>query len=555
LNDAPAQQPEQRTQARNTLPPSTPTGGRTQDKTMLMRRSTRRRLLRWPVMHVDAPLNSGVPSQAWVLMALAVWLLATLGWRPLMLPDEGRYAEVAREMLLGDAAVPQLLGLPYFHKPPLMYWLDMAAMQVLGVNAFAARIAPALGAWLMGAALYVHMRHRVGVLATTPFFFIGAQYANHDMLVAGLITVAVVLAQQAVHAQQHPAWRWVVAAWCAMALAVLAKGLIGVVLPALIVGPWLLVHRRWRDLLRLLHPLAIIAFALIAVPWFVAMQHRYPGFVDYFFLEQHVRRFAQTGFNNQQPFWFFVPVMLLLTLPWSLWLLDLARRLRAARTPMPMPSPSPSPVSASASAPTQWLLWQLWWVAAVLGFFSVPSSKLVGYALPALAPFAALLGVAVCRGQAWRWLLPIAAIACLACVFALAWAAPHSHRDVGQALAARWQAGDRVVLVEGAFFDVPFYAALSQPPVVLSDWDDPHIPHHDDWRKELHDAARFGSTGQAQHLWPLARAAELLCTERTVWFVAAKDWRVPPELGVLVRVHEGRHAALLQTTGAPPVCR
>jgi 4-amino-4-deoxy-L-arabinose transferase-like glycosyltransferase len=141
------------------------------------------------------------------LVLLALWLLVT-GWlRPLLLPDEGRYAEVAREMLRGDGLVPTLLGLPFFHKPPLMYWLDIAGMQLFGVHAFAARIAPGLGAWLMGAALFLDLRRRVGprealialgVMATTPFFFIGGQYANHDMLVAGLITVAILCGQRAV---------------------------------------------------------------------------------------------------------------------------------------------------------------------------------------------------------------------------------------------------------------------------------------------------------------------------------------------------------------------
>lgn len=483
-------------------------------------------------------------SRLAALAALAVWLLATMGLRPLMLPDEGRYAEVAREMLLGDGLVPTLHGLPFFHKPPLMYWLDMAAMQVLGVNAFAARVAPALGGWLMGAAIYLDLHRRagpraaaivLGVLATTPFFFIGAQYANHDMLVAGLITVAIVLARRAVDDPGRPPLRWIVAAWCAMALAVLAKGLIGIVLPALVVAPWLLAQRRWRDVLRLMHPLAVASFAVIAAPWFVAMQMRYPAFLDYFFLEQHVRRFAQTGFNNEQPFWFFVPVLLVLTLPWSLWL-PLAARRQPAVT-------EPSDTSTTGLYG--------WWVVAVLGFFSLPSSKLVGYALPALAPFVALLGLAVCRGNAWRWIVPAAALACVAAVLALAWAAPKSNRDVGLALAAQLKPEDRVVFVDAPYFDVPFYAGMAQSPVVLSDWDDPELLRRDDWHKELHDAARFAPSVEARRLWRAARAGELLCGAGTVWFVAGKDWRPPPALHQLTVVKVGRHAALLRAEGAP----
>lgn len=481
------------------------------------------------------------------MFALAMWLLATIGLRPLMLPDEGRYVEVAREMLLGDGLVPTLYGLPFFHKPPLMYWIDMAAMQVFGVNAFAARVAPALGGWLMGSAIYLDLYRRagprpaaivLGVLATTPFFFVGAQYANHDMLVAGLITVAIVLARRAVDDPGHTPLRWVVAAWCAMALAVLAKGLIGVVLPALVVGPWLLAQRRWREVLRLMHPLAVAVFAVIAAPWFVAMQWRYPEFVDYFVLEQHVRRFAQTGFNNEQPFWFFVPVLLLLTLPWSLWLPLAVRRRQAVAL-------APNPADKATAA------LYMWWAVAVLGFFSLPSSKLVGYALPALPPFVALLGLTFCRGQAWRWIMPAAALACVATVLALAWAAPKSNRDVGRALAAQLKPEDRAVFVDAPYFDVPFYAGMTQSPIVLSDWDAPGIPRQDNWRKELLDAARFAPSADARRLWRTARAGELLCGAGTVWFVAATDWHPPPELGELTRVTGGRHAALLRAEGAP----
>lgn len=140
------------------------------------------------------------------LALLAMWLLATPGLRPLMLPDEGRYATVAFEMLRGDALVPLLNGLPFFHKPPLLYWLDQAAMAVFGVNVFAVRLGPACMAWALGVGLFLHLRHWQGVavaraglavLATSPLFFVGAQYVNHDMGVAACIGLAVLAFVQA----------------------------------------------------------------------------------------------------------------------------------------------------------------------------------------------------------------------------------------------------------------------------------------------------------------------------------------------------------------------
>mgnify|MGYP002075699001 FL=1 len=485
---------------------------------------------------------ASLAGSTWLLLALALWLLATLSLRPLMLPDEGRYVGVAHAMLQGDALTPRLHGLPYFHKPPLMYWIDAAAMAVFGANQFAARLAPALGAWLMGAAIFLDLRRRVGpreaaialgVLATCPFFFVGGQFANHDMLVAGLITAAIVLAVRGIEeGQRRAALGWVVAAWAAAALAVLAKGLIGVVLPALVLAPWLALQRRWTGFARMLHPLALLVFAAIAMPWFAAMAGRFPGFLDYFFLEQHVRRYAQGGFNNAQPFWFFVPAVLLLMLPWSPWLLAWVRRR-----------------SAAPGAP---LALYAWWAVAVLGFFSLPQSKLVGYALPALGPLAALAGLAVAPGRAWRWLMPAAAVACVATVVALAWRDGGSHRELALKLRGLLQPGERAVLVGGPYFDLPFYARLADAPIVLADWDDPAIAVRDDWRKELRDAARFEpGTGARVLLRPQDLAASR-CALQASWFVAPAEWVPPEAAGPMERVAADRHTVLWRATAACP---
>lgn len=445
------------------------------------------------------------------LPLLALWLGATAGLRPLLTPDEARYAEVARAMVSGDRVVPQLDGLPFFHKPPLMYWLDAAAMAVLGPGEWAARFAPMFGAWAMGAALFLALRRWAGpgealaglaVLATSMFFYVGGQYANHDMLVAGLITVAVLALARAAERPGQVERRWVVAGWAACALAVLAKGLIGVVLPGLVVLPWLLAARRGRDALALLHPAALAVFAAIALPWFVAMQGRFPGFFDYFVVEQHVRRFAESGFNNAQAFWFYFAVLPALTLPWSLALPG------AWRVP-----------AADARAASMRAL-AAWWVVAIVGFFSLPSSKLVGYVLPALAPWSLLLAAPVARWRRWPVLAGLSALACVAVVAALALKAPGSHRALARELAARIAPGEAVVMVDEYVYDLPYYARLAEPAIVASRWDDPDLPRHDNWRKELADAGRFDPAAAARRLWPIERLGELPCQGRVLWFVA-----------------------------------
>lgn len=532
----------------------------------------------------------------WLLGAIALWVLASAGTRALLLPDEGRYAGVAYAMLHGDVLVPRLHGLPFFHKPPLMYWIDAAALRLFGVDEIAARIAPLAGALVMAAAMAWHSRRQGGVrqvaftlgaLATMPFFYFGAQYANHDMLVAGLVTAAVVAGVRA--AEDAAPLRWAVLAWTAAALAVLAKGLIGVVLPALVLLPWLLWHRRWRAIARLLHPFGLTAFAVVAAPWFVAMQWRYPGFADYFFLEQHVRRYAQGGFNNAQPWWFYVAALPLLTLPWSLALLISRRLWRSAESRNgaamrgmgaggedgrersrdgaamrgmavgPQEPAADRAVSVVDRAPpaTGGVAFHAWWVTAVLLFFSLPQSKLVGYVLPALGPFAALLALALSAGagaRAWRWGMVLAALGCAVLAVVLTLAPLPSHRDVARALGARLHGGDRVVLVDGPYFDVPFYARMTGPPVLLADWNAPGFAARDDWRKELRDAARFEPALGARVLWPLERSAELPCGVARVFWIARPDWQPPASIGSATRVLQGRYAVLWQSPGRSSGC-
>ena len=483
-----------------------------------------------------------------LLTLLAAWLLATLGLRPLLLPDEGRYAEVARAMSTGDAWVPKLDGLPFFHKPPLFYWIDLVAMQLFGPSAFSGRFGSALGAWLMGASLLVAMRRwhgprtgaiALGVLATTPFFFVGGQYANHDMLVGGLITAAVLALARALEDRSRIALRWLVAGWVLCALAVLAKGLIGIVLPAIVIAPWLLAQGRWRQMLGLLHPAGIAAFALVATPWFIAMQLRYPGFFDYFFVEQHFRRFAQSNFNNVHGVWFFFAVLPLLTLPWSAWLPAAARRAWTARN-----APNAATVGLYA-----------WWVVAVVGFFSLPSSKLVGYVLPALAPWCALLALAIAPSESptWRRVMVAAAFACVAIVGAVAWKAPGSNRDLARALAAQMAPTDRVVMVDEYFYDVPFYARLERPVLIASDWADPALPTRDNWRKEVFDAARFDPTLGAELLLPPGSIDRIAC-EGTAWIIVpASNAALAAALAGAQRRFADAHTELWRVPGR--VCR
>src|SRR5438105_13341513 len=171
-------------------------------------------LTQGPIERAGRPLR----TTALAMLALAAWLGATLGFRALALPDEGRYAGVAWEMLRsGGWLEPTLDGLPFLHKPPLWYWLSAASMSLFGVHPWAARLPSLAGALMTGASLFLFVRRWIDertartalvVLATMPLVYAGAQYANHDMLVAGLIASAIVLAAHALLAREaDPAHR------------------------------------------------------------------------------------------------------------------------------------------------------------------------------------------------------------------------------------------------------------------------------------------------------------------------------------------------------------
>jgi 4-amino-4-deoxy-L-arabinose transferase-like glycosyltransferase len=459
----------------------------------------------------------------WPLLAAFAWFAATIGARSFAVPDEGRYAGVAWSMVTsGDWLVPHLNGLPYFHKPPLFYWITAAVMQWTGPVEWAARIAPVLGVMTGATALYLFARRWGGErlarlalvsLATQVLVFIGAQFANLDMLVAGCIAATVLaFAHAALLPPGSDRPRAALAAgYLFAALGLLAKGLIGIVLPGGVIVAWLLLQRRWRILPSLVWWPGVLLFAVVAAPWFVLMQRQFPEFSWYFFYVQHFARFAQGGFNNRQPAYFYPVVLLLLAFPWPLWVFGGSRGAAGGE---------PTPIAHA--------LRRLWWtwLLVVTVFFSLPQSKLVGYIFPATFPLALLAAGAFARAAIpsprlrswWRVSTGVAVSACVAAVAFGSVHPLHSSRAIGLALR---QAGptDRIVFVKDYWFDIPVYAALRRPVIVLDDWSEASVKQRDNWRKELADAGRFDPAASKALLLPLSDAPKVLCADVTTWVV------------------------------------
>lgn len=490
-------------------------------------------------------------------VALFAWFAATAWLRPLSVPDEGRYVGVALEMLWsGNWLVPTLDTLPYFHKPPLFYWLTAASLATFGINEWAARLTSLLAATGCTFAVYLFVRHWIGeacagvavlVLATTPFFYGAAQFANLDMLVAACMTATILCAAHGVLAAQdgRPPRLALAGAYVFAALGVLAKGLIGIAIPAVVIGAWLLILARPAMILRLVWLPGVAMFGLIAMPWFALMQARYPGFLEYFFVHHHIERYMTQDFNNQRPFWFMVAVFFAATLPWSPLLAAAMRK----RPQMPQ---------EGSSREVHRLMWT--WLVATLLFFSIPRSKLIGYVLVAVPPFAVLLTDAMARvagsqSGVGRLATRLAAASILICAAALT-AVLMRDRDSSPQLAAEIRPlltspTDTLLVLRQYPFSLPFYLQRAPPIAVGEDWDQPGLMQKDTWRRELYEAAKFApERAKTVLLRPAAVASLLACARQTVWVIgsakAAQAWL--PGLAALVRIAEKDGQAVWRKT-------
>jgi 4-amino-4-deoxy-L-arabinose transferase-like glycosyltransferase len=492
-----------------------------------------------------------------VAIATLAWL-ASLAWvRPLMLPDEGRYVGVAWEMLRsGDWLTPTLNGLPYFHKPPLMYWLTAASMSFFGPHVAAARAAPLLGATLGALAMYGFVCRWWGertakrvlvLLLLQPLFFVAAQFANLDMLVAGCITATVLLLAHAALSLEmgNPARKALWAAYGMAALGVLAKGLIGAALPALVIGVWLLLRRRWRLLLALWSWPGVVLFFALAGPWFLAMQQRHSGFLNYFFVVQQLDRFTVGGFNNAHPWWFFSALLALVTLPWLPWLKPVFR---------------PSFFANPTCGPQRQLM--AVWIVVIVGFFSIPNSKLVGYVLPVVPPLACLLAdvfsAAMVLKRPWvrraGWAsVGVSLSVGWGVVLALAAHPTRSTHELATLLNLQRGTDEPVWMLNDYYFDVPVIAKLKHPARVVDEWSDSSVAQEDNWRKELADAAVFNPAIAAKVLVNQSNWHRALCEAPVNWVLAtASAAQDDPVLRHAHAVATVRHTTLWKVERASP---
>ena len=340
----------------------------------------------------DSPLIAAFSRRSWTLLAIAIAIawFANLDVRKLQHPDEGRYAEIAREMVAtGDWVTPRLNGIKYFEKPPLQYWLTAASFEAFSLDEWTARLPGALAGFLtlgivgyVGAILASRTAGAYAALALAgcvwPFGI------SHLLTLDALLTFWLAAALGAFLLAQH--WRsvpvrqqrWMLVAWAATAGGVMTKGLVALVIPFCALVLHTLVTRDRAPWTRL-HPVpGLLLLLALAAPWFVIVSSRNPEFARFFFIHEHFERFLTTEHRRTGAWWYFLPMLAAGLLPWTgvfLWGLRRAWR---------------EPVVPGAF---DWVKFCLVWSAFVLVFFSISGSKLPSYILPIFPAAALVLGV------------------------------------------------------------------------------------------------------------------------------------------------------------------
>lgn len=386
-------------------------------------------------------------SAPWRLDLLALVLVFgllfafRLGSYPLANPDEGRYAEIPREMVAtGDWVTPRLNGVNYFEKPPLVYWAIAACRTLLGPSEWSMRAVPALFA--LGGVLVTYAAARrlhgrlaglvsAAVLGTSLLWFALGRIILLDMAVSVLMSAALFCFILGVNEPPGARRRWLFyGLYAAMALATLTKGLIGFLVTGAVMFLWLLVFNEWKRLRPLHLPSGALLFLAIAAPWHLLVASRNETWAHRYFVYEHWERFTSPVADRPGAWWYFVPIVLVGLFPWTgfLWsaLRDSLRGGWAAR-------------KQNANA---WFF--VTWALFIFLFFSKSHSKLIPYILPIFPALALLVGAwlaqAVTQGAArLRAGLWVFSFVCglLAVALVVAVLKPGIIRDAAQAHALR----------------------------------------------------------------------------------------------------------------------
>lgn len=345
-----------------------------------------------PLEHASYPANI-----LWMMAALLsiIWL-GSLGFRHLIPSDEGRYAEIAREMLVsGNWLVPKYNGYLYFEKPPLQMWITALTFKLFGLGEWQARLWSGLTS-LAGIFFFAFTAGkiwgaRVGqltaiILASSPIWILGGHFNSLDMGIAffmGSSLCCLLLSWHYPYASKNHQI-WMMLCWVSMALAVMSKGLIGIVLPGFVLVIYSLTSGDWKSWQKMLWIKGLSIFFLVSAPWFIYMSYTQPEFVYFFFIHEHFERFTTNEHLRSAPWYYFITLLFVGVVPWIMQLFKGIFRNLEIRLKLPV---------IGVNHQSMWLC--LMWCIAILIFFSISNSKLPGYILPVIPALAMVMAISI----------------------------------------------------------------------------------------------------------------------------------------------------------------
>ncbi|HIJ60452.1 MAG TPA: glycosyltransferase family 39 protein [Nitrospirae bacterium] len=307
----------------------------------------------------------------------ALLIFANLGSAPLFDVDEAVFAQASKEMLLSkDWINPTYNGVNRYDKPILIYWLMCITYSLFGVNEFSARLPSSLSGLLLALSLYFFSRKYLSKdksiyvlipLVFSPYFFVYTRAAVTDMTLTLFITLALLSFYSDKKFLNNYGFHTFTA------LAFLTKGLIGIVFPYLISIAFILFTKDYKRLKSIFNPVGIVIFLILSLPWPVAQYNRNGfEFIEQFFLKHHFQRYTDVISGHKGPFYYYLIAIIIGLLPWSFLLYKALKETWYTRKDI--------------------LVFSTLWLLVVIGFFSLSTTKLPNYILPAVPAVVLLIG-------------------------------------------------------------------------------------------------------------------------------------------------------------------
>ena len=308
-----------------------------------------------------------------------------LGIRPIIIPDESRYAEIPREMIAsGDWIVPRLNGLRYFEKPVMGYWLNALSIKLFGENAFAVRFPSAAATGLSAFMVFLLIRRFSGgttaatqaaLIFLTSFIVFGIGTFNIlDSMLAMFVTASMTSFFFAHNADSSKKNVFLLLFGVFCALAFLTKGFLAFAIPVVAIVPFMIWEGRFKSLF-IICRLPIIAATLVVIPWAVMVHFKAPDFWNFFVFNEHIKRFLSSGAQHHESFWYYIYLFPAAALPWT------------CLFPVAILGLKKTGIKASI------IRFAICWFFFPFLFFSVSKGKILTYILPCFPPFAMLMSI------------------------------------------------------------------------------------------------------------------------------------------------------------------